>query len=823
MRHVHIHVTGIVQGVGMRPFVYREAMAHGICGWVLNAGDGVHIEAHAPADALDAFVAALSGHAPAAARVEHVEVVDLAANGWDTANEQGFRIVASQDQTAHTTLVSPDIATCDDCLRELFDPADRRYHYPFINCTNCGPRFTIIRSLPYDRAATSMDCFPMCPKCAAEYVDPLDRRFHAQPDACFDCGPHITWREAVNGDACGNSSATPTVGTTREASDAIIERCVELLASGGIVAIKGLGGFHLACDAANEQAVRELRRRKRRSNKPLAVMVRSLADAGRLCHIDDTERELLAGSIRPIVLLRRRAVCGNDGDSSDALVLAPSVARDLPELGVMLPYTPLQHLLLAAAASHGMHALVMTSGNLSEEPIETDDDLAWEHLVAAGIADALLGNDRAILSRYDDSVVRAANGAVMPVRRARGYAPQPLPLPALDGAPSCVLACGPQQKATIALTREGTNGEATCFVSQHIGDVENGGTFDAWNAARTRLEDLFDLAPAALACDVHPSYLSGQWAREQARKCNLPLVEVQHHHAHIASVMAEAIAAGQLTTDARVLGIAFDGTGAGTDGTIWGGEFLVASLGGFERAAHLRTWALPGGAASVRDARRNAFALLSELGLLEHPGAEQLLGGLDEQTRSVTATMIERGINSPRTSSMGRLFDAVAAILGICGQATYEGEPAIELEAAAWHALDSESTCPTDNMASFSVTESSRPDDCHVLNSRPLIKALLEGTRAGVPAGRLALDFHVTIAHASARIASEICAREGLDTVALSGGVFMNRLLLQLLTRELKSRGLTVLVPHSVPVNDGCIAYGQAAIARAHLAQIASQ
>jgi len=823
MRHVHIHVTGIVQGVGMRPFVYREAMAHGICGWVLNAGDGVHIEAHAPADALDAFVAALSEHAPAAARVEHVEVVDLAANGWDAANEQGFRIVASQDQTAHTTLVSPDIATCDDCLRELFDPADRRYHYPFINCTNCGPRFTIIRSLPYDRAATSMDRFPMCPKCAAEYADPLDRRFHAQPDACFDCGPHITWREAVNGDACGNSSATPAVGTTREASDAIIERCVELLASGGIVAIKGLGGFHLACDAANEQAVAELRRRKRRSNKPLAVMVRSLADTERLCHIDDAERDLLAGSIRPIVLLRRRTVGEGNGGSPDILALAPSVAHDLPELGVMLPYTPLQHLLLAAAEARGVHALVMTSGNLSEEPIETDDDLAWERLVAAGIADALLGNDRAILSRYDDSVVRVVNGAIMPVRRARGYAPQPLPLPALDGAPSCVLACGPQQKATIALTREGTNGEATCFVSQHIGDVENGGTFDAWNAARTRLEDLFDLAPAALACDLHPSYLSDQWAREQARKCNLPLVEVQHHHAHIASVMAEAIAAGQLTTDTRVLGIAFDGTGAGTDGTIWGGEFLVASLDGFERTAHLLTWALPGGAASVRDARRNAFALLSELGLLEHPGAAQLLDSLDEQTRSVTATMIERGINSPRTSSMGRLFDAAAAILGICDKATYEGEPAIELEAAAWRAFSSESACPTGNMVSFSVTESSRPDDCHVLNSRPLFEALLEGIRTGVPAGKLALDFHVTIARSSARIAREICAREGLDTVALSGGVFMNRLLLQLLTRELKSMGLTVLIPRSVPVNDGCIAYGQAVIARARLAQTASR
>lgn len=820
MRHVHIHVTGIVQGVGMRPFVYREAMAHGICGWVLNAGDGVHIEAHALADALDAFVAALSEHAPAAARVERVDIADLEPGGWSAADEQGFHIVASQDQTAHTTLVSPDIATCDDCLRELFDPADRRYHYPFINCTNCGPRFTIIRSLPYDRAATSMDCFPMCPKCAAEYADPLDRRFHAQPDACFDCGPHITWRETGVGNEPGEAAASPAVGTTRETSDAIIDRCVELLADGGIVAIKGLGGFHLACNAANEQAVVELRRRKRRSNKPLAVMVRDLADVERLCHVNDVERDLLTGSIHPIVLLRRRAACESGGSPN---VLAPSVAHDLPELGVMLPYTPLQHLLLAAAEAHGMHALVMTSGNLSEEPIETDDDLAWEHLVAVGIADALLGNDRAILSRYDDSVVRVVVGTVMPVRRARGYAPQPLSLPALDGTAPCVLACGPQQKATIALTREGTNGETTCFVSQYIGDVENGGTFDAWNAARTRLEDLFDLAPAALVCDVHPSYLSSQWAREQARKCNLPLVEVQHHHAHIASVMAEAIAAGQLTTDARVLGIAFDGTGAGTDGTIWGGEFLVASLGGFERAAHLRTWALPGGAASVRDARRNAFALLSELGLLEHPGAARLLDSLDEQTRGVTATMIDRGINRPRTSSMGRLFDAAAATLGICDKATYEGEPAIELEAAAWRALSSESVCPAGNIAGFSVTESSRPNACHVLNSRSLIEALLEGIEAGISVNRLALDFHVAVARSSARIASDICVHEGIDTVALSGGVFMNRLLLQLLTRELKSMGLTVLIPQTVPVNDGCIAYGQAAVASARLAQVASQ
>ena len=774
---------------------------------------------HACAEAVDGFVAALSEHAPAAARVERVDIADLEPGGWSTADEQGFHIVASQDQTAHTTLVSPDIATCDDCLRELFDPADRRYHYPFINCTNCGPRFTIIRSLPYDRAATSMDRFPMCPECAAEYANPLDRRFHAQPDACFDCGPHITWREAVNGDACGNSSATPAVGTTREASDAIIERCVELLASGGIVAIKGLGGFHLSCDAANEQAVAELRRRKRRSNKPLAVMVRSLADAGRLCHIDDAERELLAGSIRPIVLLRRRTVGEGNGGSPDILALAPSVAHDLPELGVMLPYTPLQHLLLAAAASHDMHALVMTSGNLSEEPIETDDALAWEHLVAAGIADALLGNDRAILSRYDDSVVRVVDGDVMPVRRARGYAPQPLSLPALDGTTPCVLACGPQQKATIALTRTDSDGHTTCFVSQHIGDVENGATFDAWSAARSRLENLFDLAPAALACDMHPSYLSSQWAREH----DLPLIEVQHHHAHIASVMAEAIVAGRLAPDARVLGIAFDGTGAGTDGTIWGGEFLVARLTDFERVAHLRAWALPGGAASVHDARRNAFALLSELDLLEHPGAAGLLNSLDEQTRSITATMIERGINSPRTSSMGRLFDAATAILGICGQATYEGEPAIELEAAAWRALDSEIAHFPDDNAGYSASDPSWLDGPYVLDQKALFEALLGGIEAGAPANRLALDFHVGIARSSARIASDICVHEGIDTVALSGGVFMNRLLLQLLARELKSAGLTVLVPHTVPVNDGCIAYGQAAVASARLAQIASQ
>ena len=824
MEHVHIHVTGLVQGVGMRPFVYREAAASSVAGWVLNAGDGVHIEAHAKAAQLTEFTRHLRTHAPAAARVEHIEVESLEPGSWDTADEQGFRIVASEDATAHTTLISPDIATCGDCLRELFDPADRRFHYPFINCTNCGPRFTIIRSLPYDRAATSMSAFPMCPDCAAEYADPLDRRFHAQPDACFECGPHITWRE--------RDAEETLVGSDLAASDAIIARCIAALAAGGIVAIKGLGGFHLACNACDEAAVAELRRRKRRSNKPLAVMVRSIAHAEGLCHVDEDESALLTGSVRPIVLLRRRsadelAACSEVADSDNATsapnaspvvpALAHSVAFDLPELGVMLPYTPLQHLLLAAAEAAGIPALVMTSGNLSEEPIETDDALAWEHLVANGIADALLGNDRAILSRYDDSVVRVVDGRIMPVRRARGYAPQPLPLPAMgDGAPEraarTVLACGPEQKATIALTREEADGSATCFVSQHIGDVENGSTTDAWNDARTRLEGLFDLEPTALACDLHPSYLPSQWAREQAREHNLPLIEVQHHHAHIASVMAEAIAAGELSAGDRVLGIAFDGTGAGTDGTVWGGEFLIAGLADFERAAHLRTWALPGGAASVRDARRNAFSLLSELGLLEHPGAAGLLDSLDEQTRSVTATMIERGINSPRTSSMGRLFDAAAALLGICGTASYEGEPAIELEAAAWREILE----PADTF--FELKPEYSGNDSKKLDSALLIEPLLDGIARGIRPERLAIGFHHTVAAVTTQTAMEICAQTGLSTVALSGGVFMNRLLLGLVQRGLESVGLRVLTPTTVPVNDGCISYGQAAIARARLA-----
>ena len=582
-----IHITGIVQGVGMRPFVFREAVANRISGWVLNAGDGVHIEAHGADEDMRKFVRALSAHAPAASRIERVAVTPLEnhppRNG-DAASAPGapaFIIRTSEDKTAHTTLVSPDIATCPDCVRELFDPTDRRYHYPFINCTNCGPRFTIIRDLPYDRAMTSMDRFPMCPACAAEYADPLDRRFHAQPDACFECGPHITWRERdPQPGTAPDAGPVPAIGRTRQESDAIIERCRELIAAGNIVAIKGLGGFHLACDAANQAAVLELRRRKRRSNKPLAIMVRDIDRARALCHVDEDEQQLLTGSVRPIVLLRRRKSAPGARPAT-APAVASAVAFDLPELGVMLPYTPLQHLLLAACEKTGVTALVMTSGNVSEEPIETDDELAWEHLVAAGIADALLGNDRDILSRYDDSVVCIVDGTAMPVRRARGYAPQPLPLPvrplppATQNAPiaqdACILACGSEQKATLALTRENADGSASCFLSQHIGDIENAETLDAWHAARERLTGLFDLRQTTIACDLHPTYLSSQWARQQAAQHQAPLVEVQHHHAHIAAVMAEH------SRRDRILGLAFDGTGAGTDGTVWGGELLLRS------------------------------------------------------------------------------------------------------------------------------------------------------------------------------------------------------------------------------------------------------
>lgn len=856
MKHEHLHITGVVQGVGMRPFVYREAVACKVSGWACNAGDGVHIEAHASAASLDRFAAALQEHAPSAARIDAIKRTPLPAGDLCAQDLRGFRIIASDDTVARTTLVSPDIATCPDCLRELFDARDRRYHYPFINCTNCGPRFTIIRSLPYDRAATAMSAFKMCPDCDREYRDPLDRRFHAQPDACFACGPHITWRE--RGD-CGRIRQ----GATQTESDAIIARCAEVLADGKIVAIKGLGGFHLACNAQDDRAVRNLRQRKHRSNKPFAVMVGDLRDARALCRINDTERALLEGPTRPIVLLRRRY------SASVKMSLAPAVAFDLPEIGVMLPYTPLQHLLLDACRNLGITRLVMTSGNVSDEPIETDDEQAWQRL--SPIAEALLGNDRAILSRFDDSVMRVVNSLALPVRRARGYAPQPLELPPIpsvsnssdaDAVSLCrtagpiakgaraitpILACGPEQKATLAFTREQTDGTALCFMSQHIGDLENAATFSAWHDARTRMEALFDLHPQALAADMHPAYLSSQWARQEAQKAGFALITVQHHHAHIASVIADAAARGAHHASEAVIGLAFDGTGAGPDHSVWGGEVLIADLFDYSRIGCLQPWRLPGGGASVRDARRCAFSLLSSHGLLQHPGAHMLLESLSEQERAITASMVERGINSPLTSSMGRLFDAVSALLGICSTATYEGEPAVKLEAAAWRYLQTaqaskDNALPRahDILKPWRAADALRKNPAFrdrksacgqqefqtpafTMDTGELLATLLAGLKNNTAPEQLAYAFHLAIADLASAAVTDAKQRTGINTVALSGGVFMNRLLLQTVVRQLEEQGFVVLVPRNVPVNDGCIAYGQAAIARMRLAAPCTQ
>ncbi|MBQ3106785.1 MAG: carbamoyltransferase HypF, partial [Eggerthellaceae bacterium] len=638
-----IQIKGIVQGVGFRPFVYRQAKKHLVNGWVLNAADGVFVHAEAESKLLDEFVLALANEAPAAARVEELDLKEVPLQ--DCAS---FEIRFSDDAAVEkTTLVSPDLATCEDCVRELFDPEDRRYRYPFINCTNCGPRFTIIDRLPYDRAATSMAEFAMCPECAGEYEDPLDRRFHAQPDACFECGPSVSFayasaevaREAAVKMSLGEGdTAGPSVfwARNREESDAAIAAAVNVLRGGGILAVKGLGGFHLACDANDAEAVALLRGRKRREGKPFAVMMRTVEEVRAVCEVNEAEEQLLAGSQRPIVLLKKRA---------DA-TFAPGLADDLSELGVMLPYTPLQHLLLhdfasacavacasetegaVCEAGHNPPMLVMTSGNLHDEPIVTDDAEAYEKL--AGIADAFLGNNRAIRSRYDDSVVRvvragSAGFATQVIRRARGLAPVPIKVPLAcrptlrticetsgigetDAAASLdpvLFAAGPEQKNTFCLVR---GDEA--FVSQHIGDLENAETYDAWLEAKQRYETLFEARPTRLACDMHPEYLSTKWAVSVPSACRptepemQALTQVQHHHAHIASVI------GEHALEGAVCGIAFDGTGYGADGAIWGGEVLLANAQAFERFANFAYVPIPGGAAAVKNPLRMAYGVL---------------------------------------------------------------------------------------------------------------------------------------------------------------------------------------------------------------------
>lgn len=829
LKHVHIHVTGIVQGVGYRPFVWGLAHARGIAGWVRNAPDGVHIDALGPSQAIDSFVLAVSTQAPDAARVDtvHVDRLDTMqvsplpddaeeggaqAEGTAAGSSQpsGSRVgvsragasradvshdsffIADSDQKAQlTTLVSPDIATCPACVRELMDPGDRRYHYPFINCTNCGPRFTIIERLPYDRANTSMARFEMCPDCAQEYANPADRRFHAQPDACFECGPHLSWRTT-------DDPGTVLWGRDLASSDHLIDLAAATIARGGIVAIKGLGGFHLACDATNQRAVQRLRARKMRPTKPLAVMFERLDQVRRQCHVDAVERGLLSGSVRPIVLLRRRDPQMLDG-LDPAERICPSVADPLPELGVMLPYTPLQHLLMRVVGK----PLVMTSGNISEEPIISDDQLAVARLM--DVADAFLGNDRPILARYDDSVVRVVDGAVMVVRRARGMAPTPLTLPEREVGGVEVLACGPEQKATFSLTRA-----TQAFVSQHIGDLENSDAFDAWKQSLAQYRTLFGLRFDAVACDMHPEYLSSKWGRAHADEMSLPLTEVQHHHAHIASVLAEH------QVDEKVVGVALDGTGYGPDGAIWGGEVLACDQASFTRAAHLSYFRLPGGSAAIKKPLRCALGLLDSCGLGDSPAAANVAERLGVEG-PVVRQMLERNLNSPLTSSAGRLFDAVSALLGLVDSAGYDGEPAALLEAAANRSNAAVATEVPDAYRMELVPGPQEGDGSFEIELAGLVGAVLADIQAGVEAPVVARRFHEAFCDGVARAAIAVARSSDLTCAALSGGVFMNRLVLEGIRSRLEAAGLRVLVPHEVPVNDGCISYGQAAVARARV------
>ena len=701
-----VTVRGTVQGVGFRPFVYRLAHRNHLAGWVRNSSGPVEIEVEGDAGSLRAFVAELAEHAPPLARVESVRAVAVPVRG-----ELGFSIERSATRADDFQSVPADAGTCDDCVRELFDPRDRRHRYPFINCTNCGPRFTIIERLPYDRPSTTMRRFPMCEECRREYEDPADRRFHAQPNACPRCGPHLSMP---------------------------LEDAVRALKEGAIVAVKGLGGYQLACDACDESAVRRLRRRKRRPTKPLAVMC---SDPLAYCFVSAPEWDLLRGPARPIVLLAYRGG------------LAPSIAPHLNEVGVMLPYTPLHHLLV-----HDVGVpLVMTSGNLSEEPICHEDADAAARL--GGIADVILAHDRPIASRYDDSVVRWAAGAARVVRRARGLAPLPVPVPA---GPH-VMATGAHLKAAFTVARDGR-----AYVGQHVGDLDDVLTLQSFQRGLATYLRLFSIVPVRVACDAHPDYASTRVAEAIGEP-----VRVQHHHAHVASVMAEHGLRG------AVCGVAMDGTGLGPDGTVWGGEVLVGDASRVERIGHLAPVPLPGGDRCAREGWRMAAAY----------GIETPPPGVDPRTYARVLQLARSG-RCVTTTSCGRLFDAVAAVLGVCHVSTYEGEAAVRLEAA-----------------SLAVTGDTI--ECELEESDRLVRELAERHAGGEPAGRLAAVFHASLARAVVRA----CVRSGLTDVALSGGCFQNRRLLDACVDGLRAAGLTPYANERVPANDGGLSLGQAMVA----------
>jgi hydrogenase maturation protein HypF len=760
-----VRVEGTVQGVGFRPFVYALAVRLGLAGLVGNDSGGVFAEVEGPAPAIGEFLTALRRDAPPLARIERVTTAGMVPDGVP-----GFSIAPSQAGGERRTLVSADTAACGDCLRELADPADRRFGYPFINCTNCGPRFTIVRDVPYDRPLTTMAGFVMCTACAAEYADPADRRFHAQPVCCPACGPRLTLTGPDGAELTGGGAA-----------GRLLDLAADVLRRGQVLAVKGLGGYHLAVDATSEPAAAALRDRKHREEKPFAVMVADVATARELCEVDAASAELLTSSRRPIVLLPQRPGCA----------VASAVAPRNRQLGVMLPYTPLHHLLIARVGG----PIVLTSGNSSDEPIVYRDEEMLPRL--SGIADAFLTHDRAIHIRTDDSVVRAFRGKATLIRRSRGYVPEPVPL---GSGPlrRPVLACGAELKSTFCLAKDNR-----AVLSQHIGDLENFETLRSFTEGIEHFRRLFDITPALVAHDLHPDYLSTRYALGLAEDgpSGVELIGVQHHHAHIAACLADNGERGP------VIGVAFDGTGYGTDGTLWGGEFLIASLAGFERAGHLAALPLPGGAAAIRQPWRMAAAYLDAA----YP--DGMPAGLDVERRNErrwdnVVSMGRRRINSPLTSSAGRLFDAAATILGVRDLISYEGQAAIELEQLAAPA----GAAP--GARAYPASIITGPGTLQVQGAE-LIRAVTEDLAAGTSPAIIATRFHHGVAGAIVAAATLLRDQHGLTTVALSGGVFQNLLLLGLAVTGLEAAGFRVLTHAQVPCNDGGISYGQAAVAAA--------
>ena len=755
-------VRGIVQGVGFRPFVYRLAREHGLGGWVLNSTQGVVIEVEGERERVEGFLGRLQAEPPPQALIERVETSLLPPVGYSS-----FVIEASREGSEFV-LISPDISICSDCLRELRDPHDPRYCYPFINCTNCGPRFTIISDIPYDRPKTTMRVFAMCPRCDREYHEPADRRFHAQPNACPVCGPQVTM--AVNG------ARPQTPGEP-------IETARRLLAQGAIVSVKGLGGFHLACDATNPPAVATLRQRKHRVDKPFAVMSLDVETVRRYCEVQEGEAQLLESPARPIVLLRRRADCA----------IAPEVAPGNDYLGVMLPYTPLHYLLLGGAGEPSLPtplALVMTSGNMSEEPIAIGNAEARERL--AVLADYFLVHDRDIHVRCDDSVTRLFRGKEAILRRSRGYAPFPVRLN-LELAE--ILACGAELKNTFCLTK-GTY----AFLSQHIGDMENFETFASYQSSIEHFQRLFRVEPRAVAYDLHPNYLATRYALELAEERGLRKVPVQHHHAHVASCMAEN------GVTEPVIGVAFDGTGYGSDGRIWGGEFLLADFRRFRRLAHFRYVPLPGGEAAIKRPYRMAVShLLSALGeeALELP--LPLWSMLEPGELALVRRLMASGVNSPLTSSCGRLFDAISALIGVRGLVNYEGQAAIELEMVAAEGVD--------DAYDWQLLRRTPM----VIDPAPLLRGVVTDLLAGVDVGVISARFHNTVAAIVAGVCRAAREKTGVGRVALSGGCFQNVYLLGRTIDALEREDFEVLTHHLVPANDGGIALGQAVVANTRL------